>query len=64
VKVDVDIADELLAQAMELARRFGWSVDRLFGEALSEYAARHSADRARGIFSGIDTSVSREDDRV
>jgi len=44
VIVYVDIGDELLGEATELARRLGWSLDRLFGEALSAYVARRTAD--------------------
>ncbi|MDZ4169505.1 MAG: hypothetical protein U1E26_07605 [Coriobacteriia bacterium] len=64
MRVEVDIEEELFAEAAGLARRLRWSIDRLVTEALSDYVAGRSADGMRGSFSGIDTPVSREDDRI
>ncbi len=48
MKTTVDIPDDLLAAAGEMARRLGWSLDRLCTEAVRDYVARHSSDRISG----------------
>lgn len=45
MKVTVDIPDDLLTAAKELACRLGWSLDRLCYEALREYVAASTVGR-------------------
>ncbi len=44
MKTAISIPDDLFADAEELARRLKKSRSRLYGDAVREYVARHSAE--------------------
>jgi hypothetical protein len=62
MKTAISLPDDLFADAERLARELGKSRSRLYGDALREYVARHSAGSVTESLDRVcDAVESRED---
>jgi metal-responsive CopG/Arc/MetJ family transcriptional regulator len=62
MKTAISIPDDLFADAEELARELKKSRSRLYGDAVREYVARHSAESITESLDRVCDEVERRND--